>query len=128
MSTHAAPRREGNADAHRETRAAIHAVLCGFMERTPEAECAQVLAHLPGDVRELAGPVRRQGERPPRLKTLPQLVAAVTAEGDIASQHAEEITRAVVAASRGLVPEEARDMAAVLPSELRELWEAEPAR
>jgi len=105
---------------------AVHAVLCGFLDRLPEDERAQVLAHLPADVRTLAGSVRRDGERAPRLKTLPQLVAAVTAEGGIDAEHAEEITRAVVATIRGIVREEASDVAAVLPAELRELWETEP--
>jgi uncharacterized protein (DUF2267 family) len=106
----------------------VHAVLCGFADRIPEDERAQVFAHLPADVRALAGPVRRQGQRPPRLRTLPQLVAAVTAEGGIEPRQAEEITRAVIAALRGLVRDEAVDVAAVLPGELRELWETEPAR
>jgi uncharacterized protein (DUF2267 family) len=108
--------------------AAVHAVLCGFADRMPEGERDQVFAHLPADVRALAGPVRRHGERPPRLRTLPQLVAAVTAEGGVEPRRAEEITRAVVATLRGLVRDEARDVAAVLPVELRELWETEPAR
>lgn len=111
-----------------DERAAVHAVLCAFSDRIPEDERAQVLAHLPADVRALAGPVHRHGTHPSRLKTLPQLVAAVSAEGGISPQHAEDITRAVVAALRGLVPEEQRDVAVVLPAELRELWETEPAR
>jgi len=86
-----------------------------------------VLAHLPADVRALAGPARRSSERPPRLKTLTQLVAAVIAEGGVDPAHGEEITRAVVATLRGLVREEALDVAAVLPAGLRELWEIEPA-
>ena len=108
-------------------RAAVHAVLCGFTDRMPEDERDQVLAHLPSDVRVLAGPVRRHGDPAPRLKTVPQLVAAVIAEGGIDPAHAEPITRAVVAALRDIVRDEARDVAAVLPSELRVLWEAEPA-
>ena len=94
----------------------------------PEGEREQVLAHLPADVRALAGPVRRHGERTPRVKTLPQLVTTVIVEGEILPQHAEEITRAVIATLRRLVPEEARDVAAVLAPELRELWQPEPAR
>ena len=108
--------------------ASVHAVLCGFMDRLPEGEGGQVLAHLPADVRALAGPVHPPGERAPRLKTFAQLVAAVTAVGGIEPQHADAITRAVLATLRGLVHEEAQDVAAVLPAELRELWETEPAR
>jgi uncharacterized protein (DUF2267 family) len=117
-----------DAGAGPNARAAVHAVLCGFADRIPDHEREQAFGHLPADVRALAGPPRRHGERPPRLKTLPQLVAAVTAEGGIEPQHAEEITRAVVATLRGLVHEEARDVAAVLPAELRELWETQPSR
>ena len=116
-----------DAGAGSDPRAAVHAVLCGFTDRIPEDERAHVVAHLPADVRALTGPVRRRGERPARLKTLPQLVAAVVAEGGIDPRHAEDVTRAVVASLRGLVREEARDVAAVLPGELRELWESEPA-
>jgi len=117
-----------DAGAVSDPRAAVHAVLCGFTDRLPEHERAQVFAHLPADVRALAGPARRHGERPARLKTVPQLVGAVIAEGGIDPAHADGVTRAVVANLRGLVREEARDVAAVLPADLRELWETEPAR
>jgi uncharacterized protein (DUF2267 family) len=76
-------------------------------------------------VRVLAGPARRHGEHVPRLRTVPQLVAAVIAEGGIDPAHAEAITRAVVATLRDIVRDETRDVAAVLPDELRELWETE---
>jgi uncharacterized protein (DUF2267 family) len=56
------------------------------------------------------------------LKTVPELVAAISAEGEIEADRAEAITRAVVAALRALVPYEAHDVAATLPSELRALW------
>jgi uncharacterized protein (DUF2267 family) len=103
--------------------AAVHAVLCGFADRVPEHERAQLLGQLPSDVRALTGPPRRHGTRTPRMKTIPQLVAAVTAEGGIEPDRAETITRAVLGALHGLVPYEARDVAATLPSELRTLWE-----
>jgi uncharacterized protein (DUF2267 family) len=114
------------AGAGQNPRAAVHAALCGFADRMPDVERERVFGHLPADVRAMAGPARRHRDRPPRLKTLPQLVAAVTAEGGIEPQHAEEITRAVVATLRGLVHDDAREVAAVLPGELRELWETEP--
>jgi uncharacterized protein (DUF2267 family) len=106
--------------------AAVHAVLCGFTDRIPEGERLQLFAHLPADVRALTGP-RRRGARPPRLKTLPQLVAAVSAEG-ASPETAYGTTVAVVAALRALVPEEQRDVAAVLPAELRELWQTTAPR
>jgi len=103
--------------------AAVHAVLCGFADRVPESERAQMLAHLPSDVRALAGPPHRHGERSPRVKTLDQLVATEMAEGGIEAARANEITRAVVTTLHDLVPDEADDVAAVLPTALRELWE-----
>jgi len=111
-----------------DARAAVHAVLCGFSDRIPADEREQVFAHLPADVRSLAGPARRRGEHPPRLKSIPQLVAAITAEGGIEPGRAEAITRAVVGALRSLVPDEAGDVAAVLSAELRELWTTAPAQ
>jgi uncharacterized protein (DUF2267 family) len=116
-----------DAGAGEHPRAAVHAVLCGFTERMPENERDRVLAHLPSDVRVLAGPARHLGHPEPRLKTVPQLVAAVIAEGGIDPAHAERITRAVLAALRGIVHDQAGDVAAVLPRELRELWETAPA-
>jgi uncharacterized protein (DUF2267 family) len=105
-------------------RAALHAVLSGFLDRLPDDERAQVFAHLPADVRALARSPRRRGQRPPRLKTVPQLVAAITGEGGIEPQRAETITRSVLAALHAIVRDEARDISAVLPAELRELWDA----
>ena len=113
------------AGAATDPRAAVHAVLCAFGDRVPQSERAHLMAHLPADVRDLAGPVQRHGVHLPRLKTVPQLVAAVSAEGGISPQHADDITRAVVAALRRLVPEEQRDVAAALPADLREFWESE---
>jgi uncharacterized protein (DUF2267 family) len=107
---------------------AVHAVLCGFTDRIPDDERAQIFTHLPADVRRLAEPPRRRGERASRVKTVSQLVAAITAERGIEPEHAEAITRAVITTLRGLVPEEVRDIAAVLPGEIKEYWTAEKAQ
>ncbi len=107
-------------------RAAVHAVLCAFLDRLPYDERLHVLAHLPADARALAGPPERLGERAPRLKTIPELVVAANDRGGVNPAAGEAITRAVVAALHHLVPDEARDIAAVLPEELRALWEAQP--
>mgnify|MGYP003331967899 CR=1 FL=1 len=112
----------GEAGAQANPEAAVHAVLCGFTDRLPETERARLLAHLPPDARALAGPPRRRGEQPPRLKTVPQLVAAVVAEGGVNPSVAEDVTRSVIHTLRLLVPEEGRDIASVLPSEIRHLW------
>ena len=103
--------------------AAVHAVLCTFSDRIPDRERDHVFAHLPHDVRALAGPANRHGERPRRVKTLVELVAAASAEGGMDATTAPAITRAVVGTLHDLVPEESDDVSAVLPSELRDLWE-----
>jgi uncharacterized protein (DUF2267 family) len=61
-----------------------------------------------------------------RLKTVPQLVAAVVAQGGIDSDDADAITRAVVSVLRDLAHTEASGVAAVLPHDLAEFW-AQPA-
>jgi uncharacterized protein (DUF2267 family) len=116
----------GSAGA-RDPRQAVHAVLCNFSERIPPEERVQFFAHLPADVRQLAGPPRRQGERLPRLRTVPELLAAVGGERGVELDKVENITRYVVAALRALSPDEERDVAASLPHELRDLWLAAPA-
>ncbi len=103
--------------------AAVHAVLCTFSDRIPDRERDHVFAHLPQDVQALAGPANRHGERPRRVKTLVELVAAASAEGGMDATTAPDITRAVVGTLHDLVPEESGDVSAVLPSELRDLWE-----
>ena len=101
---------------------AVRAVLSALADRLPEDERDQFLAQLPADVRQLAGPPRRHGERITRLRTVPELVAAVVAGGGVEADGAEEITRSVLGRLRLLVPHEAHDVAAVLPEDLRRLW------
>ena len=105
----------------------VRAVLSAFVDRVPTPERDHVLAHLPADVRPLATPPQRAG-KPPRVRTVPELVAGVTAQtepgNDPARGHEALITESVLATLRGLVPEEADDIAAVLPSELRAFWNA----
>jgi uncharacterized protein (DUF2267 family) len=53
-----------------------------------------------------------------------QLVARIAAvTGELPDDTAEQVTAAVVETLRGLVPEEAGDVGAVLPRELRALWQ-----
>ena len=108
--------------------AAVRAVLSAFVDRVPPAERDHVIAHLPADVRTLATPPHRVGE-PPRVRTVPQLVAGVAAQAEpggngLPRGHEALITESVLATLRSLVPEEAEDIAAVLPSELRAFWNA----
>jgi uncharacterized protein (DUF2267 family) len=101
---------------------AVRAVVSALADRLPEDERDQFLAQLPADVRGLAGPPRRHGERPTRVRTVPELVAAVVARGGVEAVRAEEITRSVLGRLRLLVPHEAHDISAVLPEDLRRLW------
>ena len=101
---------------------AVRAVLSQFCERIPADEREQLLCHLPDDLRELATPPRRVGERSPRPRTVVELAAGIAADDEIAPERAREITRALVTCLRGLVPEEVADVAAVLPPELARLW------
>ena len=103
------------------TALAVRGVLGAFTDRIPDDEREQLLSHLPVDARELAGPPRRGGA-PSRLRTVPELVASVTARGDIDPERAGAITEAVLGRLRTLVPEEAADVSAVLPDDLRALW------
>jgi uncharacterized protein (DUF2267 family) len=100
--------------------AVVRGVLAGFADRLPEGERDHVAAHLPADVRSLFTPPRRiSGARPAR--TVHELVARTTPE--LPLERGEQVTAAVIHALRGIVPEEAADVAAVLPPELRALWE-----
>jgi uncharacterized protein (DUF2267 family) len=107
--------------------ASVRAVLSAFVDRVPTPERNHVLGHLPADVRPLATPPQRAG-KPPRVRTVPELVAGVTAQTEPGNRpargHEALITESVLATLRGLVPEEADDIAAVLPSELRAFWNA----
>jgi uncharacterized protein (DUF2267 family) len=100
---------------------AVRAVLGAFTERIPEDEREQMLSHLPLDARALAGPPRRCGATS-RIRSVPELVGRVIAHGGVDPERAGVITEAVLGHLRTLVPEEAVDVAAVLPHDLRALW------
>lgn len=101
----------------------VRAILATFADRLPRGERDQVAAHLPADVRELFTPPRRtHPAAPPR--TVHELVARIAAAtSELPDQSATQVTSAVLQALRSLVPQEQADVAAVLPPELRELWQ-----
>lgn len=111
----------------RKARTVVWAVLSAFVERLPEGERAHVIAHLPADVRELALAPRRVGAPVSRVRTVPELVATVIAGGDVPTERAVEAVEAVVRVLRDLIPEESEDVSAVLPEELRQLWQGASA-
>jgi len=88
------------------------------------AERARLFAHVPADVSELVVVPHRTGEtaRPPR--TASELTRPIAAAAHLDPAHADAVTRAVLGHLRRLVPEEAADVEAVLPHELRVLWTA----
>lgn len=119
----AAARSAGSDAAHADR--IVRATLAVLTERVPSGEREQLLGHLPEDVRAMATPPRRTGAVAARVRTVPDLVAAAASEaGDLSDGRAAAIVAAVVTEVRRLVPEEADDVAAVLPRELRQLWTA----
>jgi uncharacterized protein (DUF2267 family) len=107
--------------------AVVRVILAIFADRLPRDEQDHVAAHLPADVRSLFTPPRRtRHEAPPR--SVQELVARIAAAtGELPSDTAEQVTAAVLENLRTLVPEEAADVGAVLPPELRDLWQGHAA-
>lgn len=108
--------------------AVVRAVLAAFADRLPAGEREHVGAHLPEDVRLLFAPPRRiLGLRPPR--TVTELVGGIVrSTSELPRERAEQVTAAVIHALRQVVPDEAVDVAAVLPADLRALWQDGAAR
>jgi uncharacterized protein (DUF2267 family) len=102
---------------------AVEGILATFAERLPVGERRHVAAHLPADVKSMfTAPRRRGSTRPARhVEDLIARIMATTAE--LPRAHAVEVTRAVLGALRSLVPDETAGVAAVLPVELRQLWQ-----
>ncbi|MFN8035331.1 MAG: DUF2267 domain-containing protein [Acidimicrobiia bacterium] len=109
--------------AERSSLAAVRSVLSAFADRLPGNQVDHLLSHLPADVVALAGPPRRRGRSASRVRTVPELVASATARGGVDPGHATVIAESIIGALRSLVPEEARDVRAVLPKELKEFWD-----
>ncbi len=108
---------------------AVRAVLGAFSDRLPLDEREHLLGHLPDDARLLAGPPRRKGNAPTKLRTVNELLAVAGGRGHIDPARVKAVARSVLAAVRQLVPEEDRDVAVVLPAESARLWDgAVPAR
>jgi uncharacterized protein (DUF2267 family) len=99
----------------------VRAVLATLAERLPPGEREQFLSHLPHDVRALAQPPRRHGQTKVRMRHVADFVAATGADS-IVPVDATHVVESILGVVRELVPEEAADVAAVLPKELKELW------
>ena len=103
--------------------AIVRGVLATFADRLPPGEREHVAAHLPADVRPFFTPPRRvAGTHPAR--TVHDLVGRIVATtSELPLERGERVTSAVVQALRTIVPDDAIDVAAVLPTELRGLWQ-----
>jgi len=105
----------------------VRGVLATFADRLPAAQRAHLSSNLPADVRPLFTPPRRLQGAPP-ARSLRDLVGRVlVTTSDMPLDRAEDVTVHVVRALRDLVPGDVREIAAVLPRELRELWESTEA-
>jgi uncharacterized protein (DUF2267 family) len=112
--------RAGGAGKHAVV--AVRATLAVLADRLPDGEREHVLAHLPADVRTLFKAPRRS-RRQHLVRSARELVAAVVNEGQgVPTDRAEAIVEAIIGRFRTLIPEEAADIAAVLPPDLRALW------
>lgn len=105
----------------------VRGVLGTFVDRLPAGEREHVLAHLPADVQPLLVPPRRiPAAHPPRsVHDLVDRIAATTPE--VPPGRSGAVTASLLRALRGLVPDEAEHVAAVLPPELRTLWDGSEA-
>lgn len=104
--------------------AVVRGILATFADRLPRDEREQVASHLPADVRNLFVPPRRVRRAAP-TRTVHQLVESILATtAELPAYRAENVTAAVLHAFRALVPEEAADVAAVLPADLRSMWQS----
>ncbi len=107
---------------HRAMRA-VHGVLATFAERVPASERRHLASHLPADVRAMFAPPRTCGNGHPRIRDIDEFLSAVSATSDVDAMSVAPLAEAVLGTLRERVPEEAGDVAAVLPEALRRWWE-----
>lgn len=103
--------------------AVVRATLATFTERLPLGERRQLVQHLPHDVRALLEPARRYGEHVAPVESVPELVGRVFVDSGARVPAVTDAVHAILGQLRSLVPEEAADVSAVLPDDLRDFWE-----
>jgi uncharacterized protein (DUF2267 family) len=104
-----------------QVEAAVSAVLSALVTRLPVDERRQFLSHLPTDVRALAVPAQHHWhERLIRRRS--EFLITVDQADAMAPGVLRSVVNNVIGTLRQLVPEEAADVAAVLPHDLRQLW------
>jgi uncharacterized protein (DUF2267 family) len=104
-------------------RGMARAVLSTFALQLPREERKHVLTHLPADVRQLAQLPRPVTDEHRHLRHIEDFIDATRVD-PADPQRARAVTISVLGALRELVPEEADGVSAVLPTELRGLWDA----
>ena len=109
-----------------EEHRAVRAIMLCFLARLPEGERAHVWTHLQRDLRDVTSPPLQHDDPAHTAHTFGEFAGAVAARAPSDRERMPEIIRAVFAALRTSVPEEAADVAATLPSELRQAWLGEP--
>lgn len=105
----------------------LRGILATFADRLPQAQRGRIGSHLPTDVCALLAPPRRT--RPvARSRTVHDLVSRIAgATAALPEERVEDVTAAVLHTLRRLLPDDAGNVAAVLPPELRALWQGSPA-
>ena len=117
-----AARDAGAVEEHR----AVRAVVQCFLARLPEGERAHVWTHLRRDVREVASPPLDRDDPVRVTHTLGQFADSVATWAPRDRDRMPAVINAVLTALRTSIPEEAADVAATLPLELREAWLGAP--
>ena len=102
----------------------VKAVLRTLTERLPADEREQFLSHLPEDVRRLARPRFGALEAVNRIRTRTDFTLVVAGSAHLPYRRASHVCEALLGVMRELVPDEAADVSAVLPKDLRELWDS----
>jgi uncharacterized protein (DUF2267 family) len=105
-----------------DARRLVGAILAVFLRILPEDPRRHFETHLPADVKALTEEALIIGamERPRSMEDFVAMVADAAAR---TTGTAELVTRRVLADLRELVPEEVDDIAAVLPREIKQMWE-----
>ena len=100
---------------------AVHGVLAVLAERIPEGERHHLASHLPADVRAMFTPPRHF--RHHRIHGVDEFLSDIAETSGVDSLSVAPVAEAVLGTLREHIPEEAADVAAVLPAGLRQWWE-----
>jgi uncharacterized protein (DUF2267 family) len=104
-------------------RGMARAVLSTFALQLPREERRHVMTHLPADVRQLAELPRPVTGGDRHVRRVDEFIDATRVD-PADPERARAVTVSVLGALRDLVPEEIAGVSAVLPTELRSLWDA----